>query len=175
MCLNENKGDVVWPWEWPRPFWMQGLQNAEKYKKPQLMNKNVNLVIILAVALFSCSNINERKLGDWDDNIHLSTKTVEFNAASDSVIIKTGGSWWWVSSISVDSKCYFNFLGVDLQSDHYKIKQDCFVVERRDKNTLFIKVEANPDNAKRIISVGLEAGDYFDRVTVTQKSKGSVD
>ena len=34
----------------------------------------------------------------------------------------------------------------------------------------FIKVEANPNNVKRIITVGLEAGDYFDRVTVTQKS-----
>ena len=62
-------------------------------------------------------------------------------------------------------------MGVDLQADNYIIKQDCFVVERRDKNTLFIKAEANPNNVKRIISVGLEAGDYFDRVTVTQKAK----
>lgn len=133
-------------------------------------NLNVNLVIILAITLFSCSKISQRKDGDWDDNIRLSTKTVEFNAASDSVIIKTGGSRWWVSDISVDSKSYFGFLGVDLEADNYKIIQDCFVVERRDKNTLFIKVEANPSNVKRIISIGLEAGDYFDRVTVTQKS-----
>ena len=133
-------------------------------------NLKVNLAIIFAVTLFSCSKINQRKDGDWDDNIHLSTKTVELKATSDSVAIKTEGSWWWVSDISVDSKSYFNFVGVDLQADNYKIKQDCFVVERRDKNTLFIKVEANPNNDKRIITVGLEAGDYFDRVTVTQKS-----
>lgn len=133
-------------------------------------NLNVNLVIIFAITLFSCSKINQRKEGDWDDNIHLSTKTVEFNATNDSVTIKTEGSWWWVSDISVDSNSYFGFSGIDLQADNYKIKQDCFVVERRDKNTLFIKVEANPNNVKRIISVGLEAGDYFDRVTVTQKS-----
>lgn len=133
-------------------------------------NLNVNLVIIFAIILFSCSNVNQRKDGDWDDNIHLSTKTVELKATSDSVTIKTEGSWWRVSDISVDSKSYFGFVGVDLQADNYKIKQDCFVVERRDKNTLFIKVEANPNNVKRVISVGLEAGDYFDRVTVTQKS-----
>jgi uncharacterized protein YodC (DUF2158 family) len=134
-------------------------------------NLNVNLAIIFAITLFSCSKINQRKEGDWDDNIHLSTKTVEFNATSDSVTIKTGGNWWWISDVSVDSKWYYGFTGVDLQSDSYTIKQNCFDVERRDKNTLFIKVDANPNNVKRIITVGLEAGDYFDRVTVTQKSK----
>jgi hypothetical protein len=134
-------------------------------------NLNVSLAIIFAIILFSCTKVNQRKDGDWDDNIHLSTKTVEFKATSDSVIIKTEGNWWWVSDISVDTKAYFGFEGVDLQADNYIIKQDCFVVERRDKNTLFIKAEANPNNVKRIISVGLEAGDYFDRVTVTQKAK----
>lgn len=99
----------------------------------------------------------------------MSTKTVELKATGDSVTMKTEGNWWWVTDISVDSKSYAGFAGVDLQADNYKIKQDCFVVERRDKNTLFIKVEANPNKVKRIITVGLEAGDYFDRVTVTQR------
>ncbi len=45
------------------------------------------------------------------------------------------------------------------------------IFERRDKHTLFIKVEENPLNAKRIITVGLEAGDYPDMVTITQKPK----
>jgi hypothetical protein len=133
-------------------------------------NLNVNLAIIFAITLFSCSKVNYRKDGDWDDNIHLSAKTIELKATSDSVTIKTEGSWWWVCGILVDNKSYFGFEGVDLQADNYKIKQDCFIVERRDKNTLFIKVEANPNNVKRIISVELEAGDYFDRVTVTQKA-----
>ena len=130
-------------------------------------NLNVNLaIIIFAVTLFSCSRI----VGIWDDCIHLSTKTVEFKATGDSVTIKTEGSWWWITGISVDGKGYGGFVGVDLHADNYKIKQDCFVVERHDKNTLFIKVEANPNNVKRIITVGLEAGDYFDKVTITQKS-----
>lgn len=126
-----------------------------------------SLMIILITILCSCT----KPKGIWDDNIHLSTKTVEFNASGDSVTIKTGGTWWWISDISVDSIWYYGFSGVDLQSDSYIIKQDCFYVERRDKNTLFIKVTANPNNVKRIITVGLEAGDYFDRVRVTQKPK----
>jgi hypothetical protein len=42
-------------------------------------------------------------------------------------------------------------------------------VERRDKTKLFIKVDENPANVQRLITVGLEAGDYFDKVTITQK------
>ena len=135
------------------------------------MIKKINLIILLTIGFFSCSKICDRKDGDWDDNIHLSTKTAEFNASGDSIVIKTGGDWWWISDISVDSTWYYSFTDVDLQSDNYKIKQSCFDVQRRDKNTLFIKVDANPKNVKRIITVGLEAGDYFDRVIVTQKYK----
>jgi hypothetical protein len=128
---------------------------------------SLNLLIISFFTLCSCIDY----IGKWDDNIHLSAKTAEFSASGDSVIIKTGGSSWWISDISVDTVCFYGFKDVNLLSDNYSIKQDCFVVERRDKNTLFIKAEANPLNVKRIITVGLEAGDYFDRVTITQKPK----
>ena len=126
-----------------------------------------SLMIILTIVFYSCT----KPKGIWDDNIHLSTKTAEFSASGDSITVKTGGSWWWISDISVDSTWYYGFTGVDLQADSYTIKQACFDVERRVKNTLFIKVEANPQNVKRIITIGLEAGDYFDRVTITQKPK----
>ena len=129
-------------------------------------NLGLSLLIISIITLNSC-----KEKGIWDDNIHLSTKAVEFKAAGDSITIKTGGTTWVVSDISVDGKYYYDFTGIDLQTDSYSIKQDCFDVEHRDKNTLFIKVEANPNNVKRIITVGLAAGDYGDRVTITQASK----
>jgi len=124
----------------------------------------LNFLFISMIALNSCLI----RYGGWDDNIHLSTRAVNFSSAGDSAIIKTKGTWWWVSEISVDSTHYFNFKDINLESDHYTIKDACFFVERRDKNTLFIKVDANPLSVKRIITVGLVAGDYFDRVTVTQ-------
>jgi hypothetical protein len=133
-------------------------------------NLNINLVIIFVIMLISCSKTNERKLGDWDDNIHLSTRVAEFSASGDSITIKTEGSWWWITGISVDTT-HYGFNAIDLQAYSYSIKQDCFNIIRRDKNTLFIKIEANPKNVKRIITVGFEAGDYFDYVTITQKSK----
>jgi len=126
------------------------------------------LLIVFFITIWSCS---EQKDGDWDDNIKLSTKAVEFSALSDSVTVKTGGSAWLISDISVNSNYFYDFSNINLESDSYTINQDCFVVERRDKNTLFIKVAENPLNAKRIITVGLQAGDYFDRVTITQKPR----
>jgi hypothetical protein len=71
----------------------------------------------------------------------------------------------------VDDKNYANFPGVDILSDSYVIKEDCFVVERREKYTLFIKLDENPLNVNRIVNVVLEAGDYHDGVRITQKPK----
>jgi len=123
--------------------------------------------VLFIITLFSCS----RKDGDWDDNIKLSKKNIEFSATADSATITTGGSWWWVNNVSVNGKYYYGFTGVTPEADTYKIQQDCFVVERRNKNTLFIKVDENPESIKRTIIVCLEAGDYFDYVTITQKPR----
>lgn len=125
-------------------------------------------MIVSFITIYSCS---EKELGDWDDNIKLSTKAVEFSSLSDSVTIKTGGSGWWVSDVSVNSDWFYGFKDINLEADSYTIQQDCFVVERRDKNTLFIKVDENPLKVQRVITVGLQAGDYFDRVTITQKPR----
>lgn len=129
---------------------------------------SITLMIVSFITIYSCS---EKELGDWDDNIKLSTKAVEFSSLSDSVTIKTGGSKWWVSDVSVNSDWFYGFKDINLEADSYTIQQDCFVVERRDKNTLFIKVDENPLKVQRVITVGLQAGNYFDRVTITQKPR----
>lgn len=127
-----------------------------------------SLLIIFSSILFSCSD-TKRNEGEWDDNIKLSQKLVEFNATADSVIITTEGSWWWITNVSVNGTYFHVTPDIDVESDHYLFKQDCFTVERRDKNILFIMLEANPLKVKRIVSVELEAGDYFDQVSITQK------
>jgi len=128
---------------------------------------HISTLLTLILILFSCS----AKIGDWDDNIKLSTKSVEFGAAPDSVTITTGGSWWWVNNVSVNGKSYCGFAGVSAEADTYKIQQDCFLVERRNKNTLFIKIGENKESIKKTIIVNLEAGDYFGSVMITQKPR----
>ena len=131
------------------------------------INLALSLNLILIITLCSCI----KPKGIWEDNINLSVKTVEFSALSDSVVISTLGTSWYVSDVSVDNAWFYDFRDVNLQADSYVIKQDCFIVERRNKNKLFIKLEANPGNIQRIITVGVVAGDYGDRVTIIQKAK----
>jgi len=139
------------------------------YLIPETMKKFViiSLFIFSASTFYSCIFI----VGKWDDNIHLSFKSAEFNATGDSIIIKTEGTSWWLSNISVDTVNYYDFRGMDLLADKYSFQRDNIFVERRDKKTLFVRADSNPLKVKRTITIGFEAGDYFDRVTITQKSK----
>jgi hypothetical protein len=125
------------------------------------------LVIIIFATIPSCLP----EIGKWDDNIKLSVREAEFNASGDSILISTKGSWWWITDISVDSVNYYGFTGDNPDADFYSIKQDNLTVERRNKTTIFIKAGENPNNRMRILTVGLQAGDYFDRIKITQKSQ----
>jgi uncharacterized lipoprotein YehR (DUF1307 family) len=124
-------------------------------------------VLIFIVLAFSLTLILS-SCGGWRDNIKLSTKTAKFSANGDSILITTKGNSWWLSDITVDNKRFYNYDGIDVHADSYIVKQDCFIFQRRDKHTLFIKLEPNPLNLKRTVIFELEAGDYFDRVTITQ-------
>ena len=129
------------------------------------------IVLFLSIALFSSCD-KTRLDGDWDDIIKLSTNKVEFGAKADSVIIKTEGDGWWIEHIRLNDSfySYYGSDSIDLESDHYKIVEDDFVVERRDKNTLFVKLTDNLTGEERKMVISLEAGDYFDGVVITQKS-----
>jgi hypothetical protein len=128
-----------------------------------IMKKASNFILfVLSITLILSS------CGGWRDNIKLSTKSAEFSAKGDSILITTKGDSWWLSNITVDNKIFDKFDGIDVLSDSYIVKQDCFIFQRRDGNTLFIKLEPNLLSVKRTVIFELEAGDYFDRVTITQ-------
>jgi hypothetical protein len=126
------------------------------------------VILLMAFMLFSCTR-NQKMIGIWDDVIHLSTKTAEFNAIGDSITITTKGKSWWIISISLDDSTRLDFDGIKILSDKYKIVSDNYVVERRNSNTLFVSLDANPKNTFRILKIGLVSFDYFDGVTITQK------
>lgn len=130
--------------------------------------KKSGLLLVIAIALFSCTTKDRE--GDWDDNIKLSGKTFEIGASSDSVTVTTGGSSWWINNVSVNGESDYA-MSDDFSLVGCKIKHDFYMIERRNKNTLFIKMAENTGAVKRTIVVGLQAGDYFDSVTITQRSK----
>lgn len=129
-------------------------------KKPL---QTLTLLIVGTLLFIAC--------GRWSDNIHLSTKSAIFKSIGDSIIVTTKGDWWWLTDVNVDTKKYYNFDGVDVFADSYIVKKDCFLFERRDKNTIFIKIDPNLNGANRTVIFFLEAGDYFDRITITQNSE----
>ena len=126
-----------------------------------------NLLILFFTMLLPSCIIED---GKWKDNIKLSAKSLEFQAKPDSSIITTEGDWWWICDITVNDNHFYGF-DINPDSENYIIKQDCFTVERRDKHTLFIRLDENLLNISRVVTIGLEAGDYFDRVTITQKAR----
>ena len=123
-------------------------------------------LVVIVVAFSSCSD--DESDGAWDDNIQLSVKSVSFTSAADSVIITTKGDWWWVTDVTVGEDVFYMPDGVDVESTDYAIRQNSFVVERRGKNALFVKVDALVSSQPRLITIGLEAADYFDRISISQ-------
>lgn len=133
-----------------------------------MRHKNIILYIIpLLLIMGSCG---KDKIGQWDDIIQLSTKTAEFDALGDSITIKTGGDWWWVCGITVDTTTY-DFSYVNLEADYNLIHEDCFTIQKIDNQTLFVKMDENPKAEIRKLIISLEAGDYFDYIIITQKAK----
>ncbi len=131
--------------------------------------KNAVLLILLVFGMMSCEDKVD-PIGKWDDNIKLSTDAVTFGAQEDSVLITTEGDWWWVDNIQLGDSVYpyVELDSVDLEAESYTIQTNEYVVERREKTGLFIKMNANDSGSERVLRITLEAGDYFDYVLVTQ-------
>jgi hypothetical protein len=129
-------------------------------------------IMILFLGLLILSSCSDKKVidGKWDDIIKLSTKNVELTSKIDSVTITTEGDWWWIDAVSFEDSIYSYYAreDINLESDSYSISEEQFLIERRDKNTLFIKLEANNTEKERVMNITLEAGDYFDYVTIKQ-------
>jgi len=134
--------------------------------------KKIQVLLFIAVSFFMLSSCDKDDPdGKWSDNIKLSSKSAELEATSDSVTFTTEGTWWWVTDIVVGDSTYFDFENINMGGYNYSIQVGDVVVERRDTTTLFVKAGANSTGAVRNIKVGLEAGDYFDRVVIKQKAE----
>ena len=116
-------------------------------------------------------NSCEEPIGKWDDNIKLSAKNAIFKASGDSITIKTGGSWWWINNIMLNNNPVWYIRPETADSNYYTVNLDSVIIKRQDAKTLFIKANKNNLKTQRVISVNLEAGDYFDYVTITQKGQ----
>ncbi|MFI1771941.1 hypothetical protein [Thalassobellus citreus] len=129
-------------------------------------------IMILFFGLLTLSSCLDKKEidGKWDDIIKLSTKNVELTHKMNSVTITTKGDWWWIDAVSFENSIYsyYDNEDINLESDSYSIIEEEFLIKRRDKNTLFIKLNENNTGKERVMNITFEAGDYFDYVTIKQ-------
>ena len=126
------------------------------------------LVLISLFTIFSCSK--DTPIGIWDDNIKLSQKEVEFDANENSITITTEGEWWWITEVRFNNS-YVNFEDMDTTSDDFIIEETEFRIERKNTTEIYISMSENLGDSARVLGIGLEAGDYFDHIKVTQSAK----
>ncbi|GAF02287.1 hypothetical protein [Saccharicrinis fermentans] len=144
-------------------------------KKQRLLSLNMKNLMIVIASIFilnSCSD-KDQLIGKWDDVIKLSTKHVDLEAKTDSATITTKGDGWWIDAITFEDSIY-SYYGredINLESHSFRIIEKHFLVEKRDKNTLFVKINENNTEDDRVMNITFEAGDYFDYVNIQQAGK----
>ena len=127
------------------------------------MKKIIALTVFLLVVL-SCSGSKD---GDWDDNIKLSQKVVQFSSTNDNVEISTEGTGWWIGEVTMNGEL-FDLDGIDTTKENFIIEQTEFSIERKNSTEVYISMQKNQSETKRVLLIGLQAGNYFDVIKVTQ-------
>ena len=117
--------------------------------------------------LQSC-NDEEKLIGLWDDIIKLSEKEVTISAESNSLVITTEGTGWWINEIGLDDDWSYDIDGIDTSQD-FLIEENDFIIERINTNEIHISMTENQSGLdNRILSITLQAGNYSDRVRIIQ-------
>jgi hypothetical protein len=121
-----------------------------------------SFLFILSIILISCNDNKNDGKGISPDLIGLSSKTASFSSKKDSVIISTQKNWWWFTSVSYQDKTN-SVQGED------SIKGEWFQIIKVDNQSIKIIVDKNLTDKERSLTVTLEAGNYFDYISVVQK------
>lgn len=123
---------------------------------------------LMFVAMLFGSCETDKPDGLWDDIIKLSTTSVEFTE-SNTATVTTQGEWWWILHVEINDVYYRHSYQSNMYDrENITIEANWLTVERTDSKTLKISATKNVTNQSRTAKINLEAGDYFDQITVTQ-------
>jgi hypothetical protein len=133
-----------------------------------IIKLKVLAIIMILISNFSCSNSEpDQPIGLWKDNIKLSQKEAKLSAENNSILITTEGESWWLTDITLN--------GVNVELDktithrsNFVIEKTEFRMERKKDNEIHIQMTKNETGVERVLIIGLEDGDYFDRIKITQ-------
>lgn len=136
------------------------------------MKKTLAFIASLALAL-SFSSCNKDHVtpapGDWEDNIILSTKSVELNDTYQTAKVQTKGTSWWIQEVDINGKHFHPMYESSMSSQEKNtVEADWLTVERVDSKTLRITGDKNRNNKTRTARIVLQSGKYFDYIAVSQ-------
>ena len=126
-----------------------------------------NIFYISSVILFFFTISCGKQIGKWDDNIKLSQKTAILNSSKNSITITTKSTGWWLNSITYNNTIV-DVRNIKEAAMNFVVNHADFQVERKDGNKIIITMNENTTNVDRLLSLGLQNGNYFDGLTITQ-------
>ena len=123
----------------------------------------------------------ERKDGDWIDQVGLSQDSVMFNSEEDSIVIATKYITWWLRSFTFyetsdisSKKSYYTCTLEEREKSRtvgVEVKYEWLTVYASSQEKVVkIKVDKNNTGKTRYWSITLQGGDYFGHIYCQQPS-----
>lgn len=117
--------------------------------------------------------------GDWDDIIKLSAKELVFDATGGEQTVTTESEGWWMIGYYI-GPLFYNFYYIDKYEGLFtvedgdgtlpnpvRVSSEWFDISR-EARSITVKLAPNEGPAREM-QLGLEAGNYYDRLTIRQK------
>jgi hypothetical protein len=124
------------------------------------------LISVMILLIISCKK--DQLIGNWKDNIKLSQKAVTLNANLNSITINTESTSWWLNNIMLN-KVDVDLSTVKKTDKNFVVNSADFKVERINGNTIVITMNRNTTGFDRLLTIGLQNGNYFDGIEITQQ------
>lgn len=148
------------------------------------------VLLLLSASLFSCEQTEIDGLSN--DIIEFDSKTAKFDANGGSKTINSKGDWWWIcKNIDLQDSTIFIGNSKDLKVEMGKMKDwdnpnviydeganmeirkiegPWFSITKNTNKSLIIETRPNTTNTERTLAFTIQAGNYFDYITVHQSA-----
>lgn len=131
------------------------------------MKQYITFKVFFLFILFSFSCNKEQPDGKWKDRIKLSVKTINFDSAASTATVTTQSKGWWLNHIGFNGE-KVDISNIENTAQDFVVQKPEFTVERKDGTKIIISMSHNDSGSERVLTIGLQAGDYFDGIKATQ-------
>jgi hypothetical protein len=73
-----------------------------------------------------------------------------------------------MNEIGLDDDWSYDISGIDTTQVDFLIEENAFTIERKNANEIHISLIENQSDVERTLTLGLQAGNYFDGIKIIQ-------